>query len=584
MRLVAAFLTAALLTSSAEESKSLTWHDQLRPALEESRQTGKPILLEFRCAPCVNGREFDAKIFFTPPASERGKLLQKYVRARVTSMSGIDIAHYTRDWHNSLYYFVINSDEDIYLRYGGRDAQAADTYLDFDSFSLALKLGLEEHQRFLRGETTPPPRSEPRRPYEIPSLKRDIIDQQRCTECHLIADYTMREKEAAGLLDPIRDLYQSPDIRQLGIHLDIPKGLVILRSEGPAAAAGILPGDLITSVESQRVLTFGDLQYRYNQLNRAATTVELGISRNGESSRHTITLPFEWWRSSIDFRHWTVEPLLLFESQALSPKDKERLELPLDGFAARVTAVDIEAILNQHHQLEIGDIITHVDGVARNPRTRDLPTHIKLSYQAGDELPLDILRDGAELTLPLKTRRQNFRKPESQPSNPSLNWSEPAVVRHGSATPVTYRGTITNGHLLIEADHAPGWHSFALDNPARAAKAATPSGNQELPTVIRTQGIETSGPWKQTPPVDLSKPDIHWFSWGFKGRAHYAIKLASPPKAPIEVTISSQVCDDQGTTCGGTSGLKLTIPVPGDSKPNLGATITLGSLEAVLTN
>lgn len=35
----------------AGDENTLSWHTNLDDAIEEARQTGKPILLEFRCAP-----------------------------------------------------------------------------------------------------------------------------------------------------------------------------------------------------------------------------------------------------------------------------------------------------------------------------------------------------------------------------------------------------------------------------------------------------------------------------------------------------------------------------------------------------
>ena len=79
----------------------------------------------------------------SPPDSTLGKLLEEYVCARITRMDRIDIGLFDFDRHNALYYFVLNADQQIYLRYGGRDAESASTYLNLRSLELALKEGLE---------------------------------------------------------------------------------------------------------------------------------------------------------------------------------------------------------------------------------------------------------------------------------------------------------------------------------------------------------------------------------------------------------------------------------------------------------
>jgi len=76
----------------------------------------------------------------------------QYVCARIIRMDDVDIALFERDWNNTLYYFVMNADEHIYMRYGGRDARGPTTYLDLDSLELALAKGLELHQQYKNGE------------------------------------------------------------------------------------------------------------------------------------------------------------------------------------------------------------------------------------------------------------------------------------------------------------------------------------------------------------------------------------------------------------------------------------------------
>ena len=52
-------------------------------------------------------------------------MLQEYVTARITRMDGINIGLFDYDRYNTLYFFALNADEQIYLRYGGRDERSA---------------------------------------------------------------------------------------------------------------------------------------------------------------------------------------------------------------------------------------------------------------------------------------------------------------------------------------------------------------------------------------------------------------------------------------------------------------------------
>lgn len=560
--------------------EALSWHASLPDALAEARATGKPLFLEFRCAPCVNGREFDAQVFYTDSDSPRGKLMSQYVLARVTSMSGVNIAHYDRDWHNSLYYFVVNGNEDIYLRYGGRDEAAADTYLNLESLELALELGLSEHAKYLAGERPSEEKPEVFQPKDISLLDQNVIQKNRCTECHLIADYSMQEKALAGLLDPITDLYRSPNIQNLGLHLDIPKGLLVEKVTGAASDAGVLPADVVVSLNGSPVLTFGDLQYALDGVSRFANGVNLGVKRDGEILDVRVKLPHEWWKTDLEFRHWTVEPQLFFEMRSLEPEEKAGLKLPEDGFAAEVTGIDIEAVLNGHHSLEIGDVIVAVDGKNSNPVTSDLVAYIKIFHPANGTLELSVLRSGEPAVVQLKTSQQNFRKAPIEDVAPelSLAWSTPAYLTSGNEKAVAYSAAVANGYLLVQAKHFADWHSFTMDNPQRSIGKLGEKGNQELPTGIVVDQ-ETEGAWLQTGPTDFSKPDIRWYTWGFQGVSYFAVKLSDPGKQ-VNLKVSAQAC--RADICAGAVDLELEVPATSAGEMNPAAAKLIGSLKPVL--
>jgi hypothetical protein len=148
--------------------ENITWFRNYERALDEARKTGKPIFLESRCAPWRAGRVFDAQVVQTDKNSPRGKLLSQYVTVRITSMTGVDIGLFDYDRHNALYYFVMNADEHIYMRYGGRDATSPTAYLDLSSIEAALTLGLQQHKLYNAGKIQKQEQPEPLFPRNIP--------------------------------------------------------------------------------------------------------------------------------------------------------------------------------------------------------------------------------------------------------------------------------------------------------------------------------------------------------------------------------------------------------------------------------
>jgi hypothetical protein len=325
-------------------------------------------------------------------------------------MDDIDIGLFDRDWNNTLYYFIMNSDEQIYTRYGGRDAKAPDTYLNLSSLELALEKGLELHRRYQQGELKKVERPRPLFPREIPLLVERTIARNNCVECHLIGDYQNIQRQEDGKLDKLTHIYRSPDITTIGIHLDVPKGLVVKEARGAVETAGMKPGDLIVALNETPVWTFGDLQYHYDKVHRNAERIRMTIERDGGSIDLSILLPERWWWTDLTFRQWTVEPRVYFDSRPLTEAEKRQHGLVHDGFGSEVKRVDMFAEMTKSHELRVGDIIFGVDGVERDQFANTAELFIKLRKTAGATVTLDLIRDGKRMQTKLKTYRMNFRK------------------------------------------------------------------------------------------------------------------------------------------------------------------------------
>ncbi len=129
----------------------------------------------------------------------------------------------------------------------------------------------------------------------------------------------------------------------------------------------------------------------------------------------------------------------------------------------------------------------------------------------------------------------------------STDWSAPVLIRDGNQTCVTYRAQIQGDYLVVSVVHRVGWHTYALDNKLRAEEklAGKPSLGVEAPTSLRTTGVKTAGEWHQSEPVDMSKPKLRWFRWGFSDTAYFAMKI-DPTRVADEVTVDvrGQACDE----------------------------------------
>jgi hypothetical protein len=122
-------------------------------------------------------------------------------------------------------------------------------------------------------------------------------------------------------------------------------------------------------------------------------------------------LPQRWWVTDLDFRHWTVDPVVFFETQPLTPERKAELGLPVAGFAGQVT--DRERFYDfATPPLKRRDIVYGVEGVFEDELADTPELHIKLRHRAGSTLKIHVLRGDQRFISELTTERQNFRKIE----------------------------------------------------------------------------------------------------------------------------------------------------------------------------
>ena len=337
--------------------------------------------------------------------------MSQYVLVRIIRMDKVDIGLFEHDRNNTLYFYLMNADEQIYMRYGGRDAAAADTYLNLASLEVALQQGLDRHEKYKRGELAKAERPKPDFPKNYPLLVERTFARGVCVECHLIGDFQNLHREKDKTLDKMTHLYRSPDIKTIGIHLDVPKGLVVKEARDAVAAAGMKAGDLITAVNGTPVLTFADLQHYYDKTDRrTAKTVRFTVEREGKSETLTVTLPRRWWYYDVRYRQSSVDPRIYFDSRALTPAEKKDRGLPEDGFACEVTRLDSFGLMMKSHELKVGDIVFGVNGVEKDEYASTAELYMKLNLTPGEVVKLDVLREGKRIQSSLTSYRLSFRK------------------------------------------------------------------------------------------------------------------------------------------------------------------------------
>jgi hypothetical protein len=129
-------------------------------------------------------------------------------------------------------------------------------------------------------------------------------------------------------------------------------------------------------------------------------------------------------------------------------------------------------------------------------------------------------------------------------------WSKAAVVLEDSRPVVRFQARIDGDYLLVRARHEEGWHSYAMDNETRGTKALKGRASLGIEQGVEIKvrgGLVLDNHWRQTRPLDLSKPEIRWYTYGFEQTAIFACRVKTVTSKPIVLHIGGQACS--GETC-----------------------------------
>ncbi len=339
------------------------------------------------------------------PSGKSLKLLSQYVCVRITDLTVVDIGLFDFDADVTLYCFVLNADEQVYLRYGGRDDTSPDAYLNEKSLHAALEKGLDLHGKWKAGELKLPARPAAKKPADYPSVKSEVIDRKQCVHCHHTGSGKTKLAASKGTLDKLKDLWVYPDAANLGLELDADTGITVAKVKGVAKEAGFKAKDEIVKVTGNAVYTWGDLQQRLHEVPHDATSLKFTVRRKGAETELEVTLP-EWWRATrIERRSFVhaAEPFPEFWGRELTEDERRKYGVKPGEFGAEVTKFWVKTNA-QSAGVQVGDIIYEVDGTRSAPYTGHPALWVRLNRKTGDTIKVKVLRGDKNLEFSFKLR------------------------------------------------------------------------------------------------------------------------------------------------------------------------------------
>jgi len=316
---------------------------------------------------------------------------------RLAEIESSNLKLFEFDYDLTFMVFFLSPDEKVYARYGGRCEQGPDERMSLAGLRYTMQSVLAEHAadqpRIAATETG--------KPFFI----REIAPPSglgRCIHCHQAKEviYNKLDLEGKWNID-LAFRYPLPD--NLGLTLEVDRGNIAedVAPDSPAARAGLQKGDLISTLNSVPIHSFGDAQFALDRAPKKGL-IEVSWIRSGRDLRGKIELPDRWRRTDISWR----PSLQNFVASArvygndLSGDEKVSLGLSTEGLAFRQK----DNVPDQARKAGVrpGDIIFGVDNRKLEMTAYQFLTYVRGNYVKGETLTLNLIRDGKRLNLSMR--------------------------------------------------------------------------------------------------------------------------------------------------------------------------------------
>jgi hypothetical protein len=202
--------------------------NDVEKGFEESKKTGKPLLVVLRCVPCLSCMGMDAAVLSD---TSLGALLNQFVCVRLINANALDLNLFQMETDLSLSAMVFHPDRTVYARFGSWRHQRDPLLSDLEGFKSALTKALDAHKAYPTNKsllTGKQPKPSPfKSPVEIPLLAekyKTTLDWEgkvvgSCVHCHMIGDAYRTWYRTQGQAVPDEWLFPYPEPESIGITL-----------------------------------------------------------------------------------------------------------------------------------------------------------------------------------------------------------------------------------------------------------------------------------------------------------------------------------------------------------------------------
>jgi serine protease Do len=388
-------------------------YNDLERGIAEAKQSGKPLLVVFRCIPCEACSKFDDQIVRRDPQVR--ELMDKFVCVRIVHANGMDLSQFQFDYDQSFHAFLMNADKTIYGRFGTRSHHTDETQdMTMEGFGKALTAALQLHKGYPANKSLfaakRGPASPVKAPEDFPSLAGKYDSRlhyeanvvRSCIHCHQVREAQRLVYRSKGQPIPEQTLYPYPLPSVVGMEMDSQETAAIKQiSEGSAAeSGGFKPGDRIMTLAGQPLLSIADVQWVLH--NAGAEEELIAEVRRGDK---TLSLPLKltagwrqnsnlsWRPTTWDLRRMASGGMLLAD---LTAAERASNKLDAGSLSLRVKHVGEygEHAVAKKAGVQKGDVIVALDGDTMPLSETGFITRILQTRQPGDGVRITLLRDG----------------------------------------------------------------------------------------------------------------------------------------------------------------------------------------------
>jgi hypothetical protein len=398
-------------------------YNDVEAGFAEAKETGKPVLVTFRCIPCEACAQLDEDVAERDPRIR--DLLDKFVCVRVVTANGLDLSLFQYDYDQSWAAFMLNADRTIYGRYGTRShPRESNDDVSVEGFAKTLEAVLALHAEFPANKAALAAKRGPDAdipvPEELPTLKGkygptlnyDGNVVQSCIHCHMVgeAQRTVYRQKNEPL--PDRLMYPYPNPKQFGLIIDPKTAATVLRVERGSTAArdGFKPGDEIVALDGQPIISTADIQWvLHNAEDSGKLTAR--VQRNGREQDVPLTLESGWRRQGdISWRvsSWSMRRIALggLSLEEATPEERRRAKVSDSQLALRVKAVGQYGphAAARDAGFQKDDVIVSFDGRTGRMTEGQLFEYVLQNKRTGDKMAVAVLRgnERKSLTMPVQ--------------------------------------------------------------------------------------------------------------------------------------------------------------------------------------